>query len=86
MPERTLEAFKFKGPKPRAIGIIVILFIIFIFFWGSFVIVPAGHRGVVLRWGSVEKRVMGEGLNFKVPFAERVIKVDVKVQPHPGSA
>ena len=26
---------------------------------------------------------MGEGLNFKVPIAERVIKVDVKVRPHP---
>jgi regulator of protease activity HflC (stomatin/prohibitin superfamily) len=26
---------------------------------------------------------MGEGLNLKVPIAERVIKVDVKVQPHP---
>jgi regulator of protease activity HflC (stomatin/prohibitin superfamily) len=26
---------------------------------------------------------MGEGLNFKVPFAERIIKVDVRVQPHP---
>jgi len=26
---------------------------------------------------------MGEGLNFKVPMAERVIKVDVRVQPHP---
>jgi regulator of protease activity HflC (stomatin/prohibitin superfamily) len=47
------------------------------------VIVPAGHRGVVLWWGSVEKRIMGEGLNFKVPIAERVIKVDVRVQPHP---
>jgi regulator of protease activity HflC (stomatin/prohibitin superfamily) len=83
MPERTLEAFELKGPKPRTIGILIILFIIFIFFWGSFVIVPAGHRGVVLWWGSVEKRIMGEGLNFKVPVAERVIKVDVRVQPHP---
>ena len=26
---------------------------------------------------------MGEGLNFKIPIAERVIKVDVKGQPHP---
>jgi regulator of protease activity HflC (stomatin/prohibitin superfamily) len=83
MPERTLEAFEFKGPKPRAIGIIVIVLVIFIFLWGFFVIVPAGHRGVVLRWGSVQGRVMGEGLNFKIPIAERVIKVDVKVQPHP---
>jgi regulator of protease activity HflC (stomatin/prohibitin superfamily) len=83
MPERSLEAFEFRRPKPRTIGMIIVFLIIFIFFWGSFVIVPAGHRGVVLWWGSVEKRIMGEGLNFKVPMAERVIKVDVKVQPHP---
>jgi regulator of protease activity HflC (stomatin/prohibitin superfamily) len=83
MPERALEGFEFKGPKPRTVGILIILFIIVIFLWGSFAIVPAGHRGVVLWWGSVEKRVMGEGLNFKVPMAERVIKVDVRVQPHP---
>jgi len=83
MPDRALESFEFKGPKPRTIKILVVLLIIFIFFWGSFAIVPAGHRGVVLWWGSVEKRVMGEGLNFKVPIAENVIRVDVRVQPHP---
>lgn len=83
MPERSLEAFELRGPKPKTIAMGVLVFIIFIFLWSSFVIVPAGHRGVVLWWGSVEKRVMGEGLNFKVPFAERVIKVDVRVQPHP---
>ncbi len=83
MSERTLEAFEFKGPKPRTIGILIILLIIFIFLWSSFALVPAGHRGVVLWWGSVENRIMGEGLNFKVPMAERVIKVDVRVQPHP---
>jgi len=83
MPERSLEAFDFKGPKPRTILILSVLLILFIVSWGSFAIVPAGHRGVVLWWGSVEKRIMGEGLNFKVPIAETVIKVDVKVQPHP---
>jgi len=83
MPERSLEAFDFKGPKPQTILILIVLLILFIISWGSFALVPAGHRGVVLWWGSVEKRIMGEGLNFKVPIAERVIKVDVKVQPHP---
>jgi regulator of protease activity HflC (stomatin/prohibitin superfamily) len=83
MPDRTIDAFEFRGPRPRTIGIAVLLFIVFIILWGTFVIVPAGHRGVVLWWGSVEKRIMGEGLNFKVPIAERVIKVDVRVQPHP---
>jgi regulator of protease activity HflC (stomatin/prohibitin superfamily) len=83
MPERSLEAYDFKGPKPRIILIFIVLLIPFIILWGSFAIVPAGHRGVVLWWGSVEKRIMGEGFNLKVPIAERVIKVDVKVQPHP---
>ena len=83
MPERSLEVFDFKGPKPQTILILIVLLILFIVSWGSFAIVPAGHRGVVLLWGSVEKRIMGEGLNFKVPIAEKVIKVDVKVQPHP---
>ncbi len=30
-----------------------------------------------------EENYEGEGLNFKLPIAEKVIKVDVKVQPHP---
>jgi regulator of protease activity HflC (stomatin/prohibitin superfamily) len=83
MPERSLETLDFKMPTPRTILILVVLLILFIVSWGSFALVPAGHRGVVLWWGSVENRIMGEGLNFKVPIAERVIKVDVKVQPHP---
>jgi regulator of protease activity HflC (stomatin/prohibitin superfamily) len=83
MVERVINISEFKKPNPRTIGIIVVLVIILIIGWSTFVIVPAGHRGVVLWWGSVEKRIMGEGLNFIVPVAERVIKVDVKVQPHP---
>jgi len=83
MPERSLGAYDFKGPKPQTILILIVLLILFIVSWGSFAIVPAGHRGVVLWWGSVENRIMGEGLNFKAPIAENVIKVDVKVQPHP---
>ncbi len=83
MPERPLESFEFRGAKPRTIGIFIILVVLFILAWGTFVIVPAGNRGIVLWWGSVEKRVMGEGLNFKVPIAERVVKIDVKVRPHP---
>jgi len=83
MEERTIDFAEFKRPRPRAIGMLILLIIFLIIVWGTFVIVPAGHRGVALWWGSVEKRIMGEGLNFKVPIAETVIKVDVKVQPHP---
>ncbi len=44
--------------------------------------VTPGHRGVVTRFGSVEDRVLSEGLNFIFPFAEKVVLVDVRVQPH----
>jgi regulator of protease activity HflC (stomatin/prohibitin superfamily) len=83
MQDRPMEPLEFRGPKPRTVGVIIIAVVLFIIFWGTFVIVPAGYRGVVLWWGKVEDRVMGEGLNFKVPIAERVIRVDVRVQPHP---
>jgi len=83
MVEKPWQSVQVKGPKPRTVGVFLVLFFVAGLVWGSFVIVPAGHRGVVLLWGSVEKRIMGEGLNLKMPFAETVIKVDVKVQPHP---
>jgi regulator of protease activity HflC (stomatin/prohibitin superfamily) len=83
MVERTIDVGDFKLPGPRTVGLLILLIIILIVLWGTFVIVPAGHRGVVLWWGSVEKRIMAEGLNLIVPIAEQVIKVDVKVQPHP---
>jgi regulator of protease activity HflC (stomatin/prohibitin superfamily) len=44
--------------------------------------VPAGHRGVVTLFGRVEDRVLGEGINIVIPFAERVILVDVRVHAH----
>jgi regulator of protease activity HflC (stomatin/prohibitin superfamily) len=83
MLDKSLESLEFRGSQPRTIGMIVVLLLLVSVLWGTFVIVPAGSRGVVLWWGSVENRIMNEGLNFKVPLAETVMKVDVRVQPHP---
>ena len=83
MEQRTIDVSDVKLPSPRIVGTVIALISILIVLWSTFVIVPAGHRGVVLWWGSVEKRIMAEGLNFIVPIAEHVIKVDVRVQPHP---
>ena len=83
MPDGTVDFSGIILPKPRTVGLLIVALLIFTIGWGTFVLIPAGHRGVVLLWGSVENRIMGEGLNFKTPMAETVIKVDVKVQPHP---
>ena len=55
--------------------------VIFSFFsLGVFTIIGPGERGVVLRLGAVEDRIMPEGFNWKMPFIEDVEKVDVKTQ------
>lgn len=43
-----------------------------------FVIVSAGHRGVVLTWGAVSGKVLGEGLHFVTPIAQSVKLIEVR--------
>ncbi len=45
-----------------------------------FVVVSAGERGVVMRFGAVQDRVLDEGLHFRVPIMERIVMMDVRVQ------
>ncbi|MFH1077982.1 MAG: prohibitin family protein [Patescibacteria group bacterium] len=42
--------------------------------------VGAGERGVLTRWGAVTGKVFGEGLFTRIPIADRVVIMDVKVQ------
>lgn len=47
----------------------------------AFVIVGAGQRGVVFnRISGVEEVVFDEGFNFKIPFVQKVIKMEVRTQ------
>jgi len=42
--------------------------------------VPAGYRGVLLTWGKPEDKILGEGLNFVIPFIQSVELMNVQVQ------
>ena len=42
--------------------------------------IGAGERGVLLQFGAVQDKVLGEGLYIKVPFMQSVVKMDVKIQ------
>jgi prohibitin 2 len=67
-----------RGPK-RSLLMIVAVIIGFLFL-NPWVQVGAGERGVVLNFGAVQKDVLGEGLHFRIPIMQRVVRVDVKVQ------
>lgn len=57
-------------------GIILVL----VFVLKPFTIISAGHRGVVLNLGAVSDRILGEGLNFKIPLYQSIVEVNVQVQ------
>lgn len=47
---------------------------------GTFGTIGAGERGILLQFGAVKDKVFNEGLYFKIPFIQSVVKMDVKIQ------
>ena len=65
------------------LGIVIILAG---FIFGSFTTIPAGSRGVVIRFGAVTGSVLDEGLQTKVPFLDSVVKMSVQTQIYTADA
>ncbi len=67
-----------QGPMRKFIIAGLILTAVFIL--KPFTLISAGHRGVVLNLGAVSDRILGEGLNFKIPLYQSIIEINVQVQ------
>jgi len=67
-----------KKPVGVIITVLVVLFAIFVLA-NSFVIVEAGHTGVVLTLGRVSEGVLQEGFHLKVPFVQEVVKINNRI-------
>lgn len=63
----------------KAILIGVAAFVMFLLIVATYFGVDAGERGVVLRFGEVN-RVVEPGPHFKIPLAEQVVHMSVRVQ------
>lgn len=59
------------------IGILVALGILMLI--NPFFIISAGERGIVMKWGNVD-RVMSEGIHWRTPIVEEVEEIDIKTQ------
>lgn len=72
------------GFLERRSGLIAIIIIVLIaagaIYTTGFARVPAGYRGVLLTWGKPEDRILGEGLNFIIPFVQEIVLMNVQVQ------
>ncbi len=74
-----LDALAMLGPKRVSqLGVAILLGIVLMM---SFTTIGAGERGVVFsRIGGVQDRILNEGWQFKIPFIEDIIHMDVKIQ------
>lgn len=59
------------------IGLVIGIFFLGNFLYSAFYTIAPGEKGVVLRFGKYVKTT-SSGLNFKLPFMDEVIKVDVE--------
>lgn len=72
MDEKIKKSVKFM------IMLVVGIFIITII--NPFVLVGAGQRGIVMNFGAVQDKIMGEGIHFRIPVVQNVEKVDVQTK------
>ena len=67
-----------KEKRNIIIGIIIV--IIICFFILSFRTIKSGEVGIKVRFGQVINTHMSEGINFKLPLVESIVKMNVRVQ------
>ena len=60
------------------IGTAALLFLSLLF--ASFETIPAGHVGVILRFGKVQEDFLLPGLGTKTPFADTVVEIDTRIK------
>lgn len=60
------------------IGIIALFLLITL--CNSFKTIPTGYVGVKTRFGQVQSTMLNEGLNFKIPYIEKIVLMDCRTQ------
>lgn len=76
---------KFSNKTPGQIGALVLIVVVFMILRSSVVIVPAGYRGILLRFGAVQG-VLNEGMNIIIPFISSSEIIEVRTQKEQSSA
>ena len=68
-----------KGVKVCVILPIILSFAIITLF-SSFKTIRSGEVGLKVRFGKITDSSLNEGLNLKIPYIEKIVKVNIKVQ------
>ena len=61
--------------------IIAVVIVLLILASAAFTVVGPGERGIVFsKFGGIKDKMLDEGLHFKIPFIEDIIRMDVRIQ------
>lgn len=63
----------------RIVATVLVVLVIAAVALSSFVVIPAGHTGVVVTLGKVDEIVLQEGMHFKIPFVQQVVQIDNRI-------
>jgi len=66
----------------RVASIVGVLIIVISIIAGAFTAIPAGHRGVVIRFSAVTGTILNEGLQMKLPFIDSVVLMSVQTEKY----
>ena len=66
--------------EKRNIVIVAIVIIILLVLVSSFRTINSGEVGIKVRFGKVINTHMNEGVNFKIPLVESIVKMNIRVQ------
>lgn len=81
MEKKTIDISKKKNEyKDPFVVLIMVMLMLFLVISAILTIytIPAGYRGVLLTFGKPSPNPIEEGLNFKIPYIQNVIKMDVR--------
>lgn len=77
---RKLHAYEEARKKISLIIIAVIGILLVITLFNSFKSIPTGYVGVKTQFGKVQDTMLNEGINFKIPYIEKIVLMDCRTQ------
>lgn len=79
-PSLEVKAF----PRVIKYAVLTIVVLVLLSWLNPFVVINAGHRGVITTFGKVNQIVLEEGLHFRIPIMQQVREINVQIQKAEG--
>jgi regulator of protease activity HflC (stomatin/prohibitin superfamily) len=69
-------------PGPIVVGVVLLVAVIGILIINPFYMVSAGERAIVLEFGKPQPVAVAEGLHFRIPIYQNIVKMDTRTQKY----